>query len=153
MGLEACNQAGHVARQRWELTAHALANDKGQVLWERVRGGIEELGDEWNRATQVLDVLATCARATVDLLDIIELMDQDHDGCVTADEFGTAIHALVGRRLNAHEVRVLYEALAELDSSGRLTHEGIARGLEIVDSWDDGHQDLENRVSTLTSGD
>lgn len=136
LGMKHCNVSSTEARQRWLVTAQRLAKPGSSgVDFRSLTLATHELGSEWTRASQVLDILSTLARMSVGVQQLFTCLDVDGDGCVSLEEFADSVQELVGHRMTPKEVAVIFRAL-DSSASGSLSLEEIDKGLSVMDSWD-----------------
>jgi len=133
-GLKHCHQVGKAERKRWEETADMLDPERKGVPFGAVRRQMKNLGEEWWRASQVLALLTNLARASCGFEDLFDMMDTNHDGTLSEQEFDKVIQQVVGHHLTGLEMHILFKAL-DLDDVNYLTPNTIQKGLEIVDTW------------------
>lgn len=135
-GMRARGQVGHKARSRWESTAAALDPcSTGLVEWEAVEALADRLGADWQRASQVLELLCVAARARVGPQRLFSSLDVQASGALPPEAFIEAIEPWLGRRLRPPEMALLISSL-DLDGDGLVTAAEFVAALEVVDTWD-----------------
>jgi len=142
LGMRHCHQVGKIARKRWEQTSLFLQSDECGIDFQQMLARVRDLGEEWSRASRVLDLLTNITRACCSIGAIFALMDDDGDGVVTQAEFSHAVQQLVGYRLTTAEIKLMFKAL-DLDNTDVLSHQNIIDGLAVVDVWNASLQGIE----------
>jgi len=134
LGMRHCRQVGGIARKRWEKTSRLLDADEHGIDFQHMVARVRDLGEEWSRASQVLDLLTNITRACCGIQDFFSMMDDNGDGVVTQAESSNSAQKLVAHWLTNAEMKPMFTAF-DLDNAGLLSHQNIIDGLAVVDVW------------------
>lgn len=150
LGMRHCRQVGGTARKRWEETSQLLDADEHGIGFEPMLARVRDLGEDWSRASKVLDLLTNITRASCGSQDFFTMMDGNGDGVVTKIQFSHNVEKLVGQRLTTAEIDLMFNAL-DLDNDGVLSRQNIIDGLAVVDVWNAPlqHQNLAASADTV----
>lgn len=121
------------AKVRWEATGNALMKNRS-VDWEDMMDLLDEVGDEWKHASQVLDIVKAACLAKIGLSRHLTAVACDESGNISRHAFASTVTSLLGKKLAREEACLIFDLL-DTARVGKLPAQSLTEALEVVDTW------------------